>query len=148
MGTETTFTVAGGTAPYSFRMPAGEGSIVADTGVYTAPASPGMDIVEGADSLGRTSVAVVTVEHDTTSPRYVAVGVGGLVVYSVDDLATWIRGDSGTGSFLEKVIEDGGRFVAVGEDGIVSVSTDNGAGWTDVGSESVLVDLNGIVRAP
>lgn len=55
----TTFSASGGVPPYAFSITSGPGSIVATTGVYTAPAAPGVAIVQVKDKQGTTATAVV-----------------------------------------------------------------------------------------
>lgn len=55
------FNAAGGASPYTFSITAGGGSIVAATGVYTAPAATGTATVRVTDSLGATEDSVVTI---------------------------------------------------------------------------------------
>ncbi len=57
----TTFTVSGGTGPYTYSVLSGSGSIVSATGVYTAPAVAGSATVRVTDSLGATSNSTVTI---------------------------------------------------------------------------------------
>jgi hypothetical protein len=51
------FTAGGGTAPYRFTVVSGNGDIDETTGRYTAPSSPGSDIVRVTDNDGATSDA-------------------------------------------------------------------------------------------
>ncbi|HVP17889.1 MAG TPA: hypothetical protein VMU36_02770 [Spirochaetia bacterium] len=55
----TTFSASGGVPPYSFSITSGPGTINASSGVYTAPASPGVAIVQVKDKQGSTATAVV-----------------------------------------------------------------------------------------
>ena len=61
----TTISAAGGTAPYSYAVGTGGagGTIVAATGVYTAPAAvgTGSDIITATDAAGRTGTITITV---------------------------------------------------------------------------------------
>lgn len=57
----TTFTVSGGTAPYTFAMVSGKGTIDASTGVYTASPVSGRDVVKVTDSLAATTQATVNI---------------------------------------------------------------------------------------
>lgn len=57
----TTFTTTGGTAPYSYSIFSGGGSVLSTTGVYTAPAVAGSAVVRVTDSLGQVSDAIVTI---------------------------------------------------------------------------------------
>ena len=57
----TTFTALGGSSPYTFSVFSGGGSVVAATGVYTAPATSGTATVRVTDNLGATANATVTI---------------------------------------------------------------------------------------
>ena len=57
----TTFTVSGGTGPYTYSTVSGTGTINSSTGVYTAPASSGSATVRVTDSLSVTADASVTI---------------------------------------------------------------------------------------
>ena len=56
-----TFSSAGGTGPYTFSVFSGTGAINASSGVYTAPAVAGTDVVRVTDSVGATADATVTI---------------------------------------------------------------------------------------
>lgn len=57
------FTTANGVAPFQYQIvTANGGSIVAATGVYTAPLAAGAYTIKVTDNIGNTSSAVVTVE--------------------------------------------------------------------------------------
>lgn len=55
-----TFSSTLGTAPYSYSIFSGTGSVVAGTGVYTGGVSAGTDIVQSTDAGMNTSNATVT----------------------------------------------------------------------------------------
>ena len=57
----TTFTATGGTAPYTYAVTTGTGTINSSTGVFTAPATTQIDIVTVTDSVGNTARASVTI---------------------------------------------------------------------------------------
>jgi uncharacterized delta-60 repeat protein len=60
--------------------------------------------------------------------RFVAVGTGGLVTYSIDNGQSWTMGTSGTTQTLQHVSFGNGVFVAVGNAGTILTSTD-GQTW-------------------
>ncbi len=55
------FSASGGTAPYSFSVFSGSGSVLSTTGNYTASSSAGMVTVRVTDALGQFSDAMITV---------------------------------------------------------------------------------------
>ncbi|MCM2279940.1 MAG: hypothetical protein NDJ89_17845 [Oligoflexia bacterium] len=57
----TSFTAAGGLAPYVYSVLAGGGSINSSSGAYTAPASAGSGTVRVTDALGNLSDSVITI---------------------------------------------------------------------------------------
>lgn len=56
-----TFSATGGAGTYSYSVVSGGGSIDANSGLYTAPASTGSAVVRVTDTLGNTSDANVTI---------------------------------------------------------------------------------------
>lgn len=56
-----TFTASGGSGSYSYSIASGSGSVVSTTGVYTAPAGAGTDVVRVVDGTGKYADAIVTV---------------------------------------------------------------------------------------
>lgn len=60
-GGQIQFHASGGTAPYTFAVIAGAGSINSGTGLYTAGAGAGQDVVEVQDANGILASGVVTV---------------------------------------------------------------------------------------
>ena len=54
------FLASGGESPYIFLVVSGDGSIDAETGLYSAPSLISVDIVRVVDSTGETSDAQVT----------------------------------------------------------------------------------------
>jgi hypothetical protein len=63
VGTEFTFTAAGGILPYIFSVVSGAGSINSESGVYTAPVEASIDIVQVADGEGSQSQARIVVVY-------------------------------------------------------------------------------------
>lgn len=79
----TTFTASGGVSPYTYSLLSGGGSVVAGTGVYTAPASAGSAVVRVTDSLGNTSDASVTINSALQiSPSTITLAVNGTTSFS------------------------------------------------------------------
>jgi hypothetical protein len=65
-----TFSAAGGTPPYSWKLTtdgSGGASITTPAGVYTAGGNDGMDVVTATDSAGATATATITVTAQTTA---------------------------------------------------------------------------------
>lgn len=56
-----TFLANGGTAPYTFSVLSGGGSINSSTGAYTAPSTPGSAVVRVTDNVGATADSNVTI---------------------------------------------------------------------------------------
>lgn len=95
VGTVNNFSASGGLAPYSYSVVSGGGSVVASTGVFSAPANAGTVTVRATDALGQSADASVNVVPVlTVSPSVLTMavnttetvtGLGGLVpyVYSV-----------------------------------------------------------------
>ena len=54
----TTFSASGGVPPYTYSITSGPGTINAGTGLYTAPASPGVAVIQVKDKQGTTATAV------------------------------------------------------------------------------------------
>lgn len=78
-----TFTASGGVGPYTFSKPAGGGSIVAGTGVYTAPGAAGTATVRVTDSLSNTSDATITINAALAiSPAAKTLAVGNSHTFS------------------------------------------------------------------
>ena len=63
VGATCTFSASGGTAPYSFAVVSGSGSIDAKSGLYTAPGTPGSEVIQVQDGQGATSQATATVVY-------------------------------------------------------------------------------------
>ncbi|MCM2323523.1 MAG: hypothetical protein NDJ90_09705, partial [Oligoflexia bacterium] len=73
-GNRYSFSSASGTAPYTFEVVSGSGSINAQSGLYTA-GSAGAATIRVSDAKWRSSAASVTVENALTiSPKVVSVG--------------------------------------------------------------------------
>jgi hypothetical protein len=69
INTPYTFTTSGGTLPYTYSIVSGLGTINANTGVYTAPATPGGPYtIRVTDGGGLTSDSTVTIVPDQTLP--------------------------------------------------------------------------------
>jgi hypothetical protein len=57
-----TFTASGGTAPYTFSLVSGSGSINSSTGIYTSSTTTGVVVIQVKDNVNATSQAHVRVE--------------------------------------------------------------------------------------
>ncbi len=78
-----TFTVTGGTGPFTFSVPVGTGTVNAASGVYTAPSASGTGTVRVTDSLGATANASVTINSALAiSPASQTVGINGTFSFS------------------------------------------------------------------
>jgi hypothetical protein len=55
--TKCVFTATGGAPPYVFSVQSGGGTIDADSGIYTAPSTPGSAVIQVRDDNGDTSEA-------------------------------------------------------------------------------------------
>lgn len=62
----TTFTASGGVGALTFSVSSGAGTINSTTGVYTAPAIAGSDIVQVTDTIGNVVAANITVVSQLT----------------------------------------------------------------------------------
>lgn len=60
VGTSITFTAAGGVPPIVFSIVSGSGTVDAGTGLYTAPAAPGTELVRATDAQGAQADATVS----------------------------------------------------------------------------------------
>jgi alpha-tubulin suppressor-like RCC1 family protein len=107
---QTTFTVAGGTGPYTYSMVSGGGSINASTGVYTAPAGSGSAVVRVTDSLGATSQASISINPalaispsapttSTSSGTIFFTAAGGVTPYTFSVLSGTGTINSSTGQY-------------------------------------------------
>ena len=84
-GQMLTFTASGGTPPYTFSVFAGGGSIIALTGVYTAPLSAGTATVRVTDSVLATSDSSVAINPPAPlqiSPTSLYLVTGGQTAFS------------------------------------------------------------------
>jgi len=57
VNTKCVFTATGGTPPYVFSVQSGGGTIDADSGIYSAPATPGSALIQVRDDQGAVSEA-------------------------------------------------------------------------------------------
>jgi Domain of unknown function (DUF5122) beta-propeller len=76
-GTAQTLMPAGGTAPYTFLVVSGAGTVDASTGVFTAPTQAGSSVVQVTDAAGET--VQVTVKNNvalTIAPKSITVTAG------------------------------------------------------------------------
>jgi uncharacterized protein YjdB len=78
-----TFSVSGGTGPYTYSILSGGGSINSTTGVFTAPATAGSVVVQVTDSLSATATSTVTVNPALTiSPATINLSINGSLTFS------------------------------------------------------------------
>lgn len=84
-GNTMSFSAAGGHAPYVFKVISGNGSIDADTGVYTAPGSVGNDIVMVTDKNNLSVTAQVrivsTLDALQINPKVATLSPGGSITF-------------------------------------------------------------------
>lgn len=127
----TTFSAAGGSAPYTYSVFSGTGTINASSGFYTAPASSGTAVVRVTDSLGATASANVTIDaalvispaaQNTLINSTISFsGSGGVLPYTFSIV-------SGVGS-LDSL---SGLYTAPGSNGVAVVRvTDNFGNFSD-----------------
>ncbi len=57
VNTKCVFTATGGSPPYVFSVQSGGGTIDADSGIYSAPATPGSALIQVRDDQGAVSEA-------------------------------------------------------------------------------------------
>ena len=80
-----TFTASGGSAPYSYSMLSGLGTVNASTGAYLASGTAGTEYVQVKDSRGATSKATVTVVSTAgplaITPATVSLDAGGTITF-------------------------------------------------------------------
>ena len=80
-----TFTASGGSAPYTYSMVSGLGTVNASTGAYLASGTAGTEYVQVKDSKGATSRATVTVVSTAgplaITPATVSLNAGGTITF-------------------------------------------------------------------
>jgi len=95
-----TFSTTGGTAPFTFSIQSGAGSIHPTSGVYTAPATAGSAVVEVTDNLGATATANVTVNAALViSPAITTVAVNN---------SQTLTATGGVSPFVYSIVSGGG----------------------------------------
>jgi len=57
VNTKCVFAATGGTPPYVFSLQSGGGLVDAESGIYTAPGTPGSSVIQVRDDLGEISEA-------------------------------------------------------------------------------------------
>jgi lambda family phage minor tail protein L len=88
-----------------------------------------------AVSLGLTEIFDLRgVAYNSTNNRFIAVGSGGVILYSAVGVATsWTKAISNTNLTLNSIAVNGARSVTVGSSGVV-VTSDNATNWTNRGA--------------
>lgn len=77
------FDASGGVPPYSFMVMSGGGTIVAASGLYTAPGAAGTGVVRVTDSFGSTVEAAVTVNNTLAiNPSSKVIVINGMFNFS------------------------------------------------------------------
>ena len=140
-----TMAATGGTPPYTFSTVSGSGSITAG-GVYTAPGSPGVDVLRVTDSTAVTADAVVAIVDAqpltiippaitlSTNDVYFFTAVGGTPPYSYARIA-------GTGT-IDPVT---GEFQAPGSADTTTIEVTDALSATD---QSTVTIVEGLVIIP
>jgi len=127
--TSVTFSATGGNPPYTYQVISGSGTIDSASGVYTAPSSPGSDIVMATDSSGQSGTSTVTVvnplEELKISPITASVSVGN----SISFIAT-----GGEGPYFFDFDTDGNK-----SGGGISADGEYTAGSTTGVSDTIIV---------
>lgn len=78
------FSATGGTAPYSFDLYYGNGSVNSSNGVYIAPSVPGDAVVRATDATGQYAYAgVLVTDAPVISPATKTLAVGNVFTFSV-----------------------------------------------------------------
>ena len=134
------FSTTGGVTPITFSMASGLGS-VDSSGLFTAPSSPGTNIVRATDSLGNTSDATVTVYGALgISPTSLTVAVNNTVSFSAG---------GGVGPYSYSIFSGGGSinattgfFTAPAGAGSVTVRVTDSMGATS----NALVTVNAALQ--
>lgn len=109
-GGQVDFNATGGVGQYTFTLLSGTGNIHPDTGLYTAPNSAGLDVVQVQDEIGNISQANVTIVSPLMfSPSVIAIqknssiivsAMGGLPPFNYNIQSGGGSIDSTTGKFI------------------------------------------------
>jgi len=135
----TTFTVFGGVGPYSWAVISGAGIIDSGSGAYTAPDSPGNDVVRVTDSLGNFSEASINILSPfSLNPSEILITVGNSYTFTAEGGATpyvfTIASGSGT------VNPDTGEYTAPGTAGSAVVGATDSLGNFDSAEVTIVPD--------
>ncbi len=102
------FSASGGTAPYSFVMESGTGSIDSG-GFYTASGSTGTDEVRVTDNFGNSRIATVTI----TAPQPLNISPSSFIILTGDNFSFSATG--GTPSYTYGMVSGSGSITPVGD---------------------------------
>ncbi len=91
-GSTFSFTASGGTAPYTFTVTSGSGTIDGGTGFYTAPGAASTETISLSDSVGGVSTATVNVVSSFSDVDYEVSALN-------NTSATTVAGDPLDGNF-------------------------------------------------
>ncbi|MEK6628571.1 MAG: hypothetical protein AABY53_08085 [Bdellovibrionota bacterium] len=141
------FSTTGGVPPITFSKQSGVGSIDANSGLYTAPASPGSAVVRATDSYGNTSDATINVYGALgISPALLTVAVNNTINFSAGGgVAPYTYSIfSGIGS----VNASSGVFTAPATAGSVTVRVTDSASPTPGTSDAVITVNNALQISP
>lgn len=136
LSSQLTFNASGGAGGYNFSIVSGGGSIGASTGIFTAPALPGVSIVRVSDNLNNLVQATVTmVSAVQINPEVVTLaanqtvtmsGSGGLAPYSFDIVSGLGSINSATGVFTAPGVAGTSQVRitdAIGQQDLATVTT-------------------------
>jgi alpha-tubulin suppressor-like RCC1 family protein len=123
-----TFVVAGGTAPYTFEVTSGSGSINS-SGVYTASGTPGTEFIKVTDATGKSYQAVVVV--------YVTLAITPSAPRLIVGASTTFAGQFGMGTYTYSLTSGSGTlnsntgaYTAPGAPGTATVRVTDSEGNT------------------
>jgi len=131
--TSQTFTGSGGTAPYTYSISSGGGSVNSSTGAFTAPSSAQTVTVLVTDSTGLTGTATATiVQGPSISPSTVSVGLsenytftvsGGTAPYTYSVASGTGSIGAGTGVYTAPAITESSTIRVTDNNGLTSDSS-------------------------
>jgi hypothetical protein len=143
-GQHQQFQGAGGTGTFNWSLSPGGTGTISSTGLYTAPSTPGTDVVVSTDSAGASAYSTVTI---STSGGTVAIAPATL---SLAPSATYtFAASGGTGSYTYSVpsgvgsITPGGLFTAPSTTGTTTVVVTDSGGATASSAVTIAVGAGG-----